>query len=224
MYAPLRDLSPELSFAGRRDCSGRNHRGCLVNHPFIKTHMAGLKSRDGAAFAVQWLSHGSARQLLPRVLGRRRVRSSAVRPRRSGGARRSALKDIPLEHIWDQGLPLGGHPERARISLPNNVVLLICGELLRRYPTAIISAGKAKKEPDGTRELQRLRRNVYPIFRRHATDPYTFLPIRPRGCRHDARGGTQTSPKGCSSSFRSSRLFEPRFGLEPTEAGATTTN
>src|SRR5207245_7885822 len=102
----------------------------------------------------------------------------------------------------------------------NNLVLLIRGELLRRYPNAIIYAGKAKKEADGSRGLDDSDER-YPIFRGTLPDDITFLGFNLSV--DDARGGTPTSPEGFFFVFQE-QPSEPRFGLEPTEASSQTTN
>ena len=56
------------------------------------------------------------------------------------------LKDIPPINTWPLDSTLGDHPNRTDV-VADNVVLLIRGELLKRYPNAIIYAGKAKKSP-----------------------------------------------------------------------------
>jgi hypothetical protein len=129
------------------------------------------------------------------------------------------LKDIPLEHTWDKSKALGDHPIQTD-TVKNNVVLLIRGELLQRYPNAIIYAGKAKKEPDGTRGLDDSDER-YPIFRGTIPGDITFLGFNLSV--DDARGGTPSSPEGFFFVFQE-QPSEPRFGLELTEAGTQTTN
>ena len=54
------------------------------------------------------------------------------------------LKEIPPINTWPISTALGAHPNRTNV-VANNVVLLIRGELLKRYPNTIIYVGKAKK-------------------------------------------------------------------------------
>ncbi len=65
------------------------------------------------------------------------------------------LKDIPEIHTWKLQSELGDHDNReVNGAKEAEVVLVIRGELLKRYPTAVIYAHKAKwqmkKNPDGT--------------------------------------------------------------------------
>jgi hypothetical protein len=101
------------------------------------------------------------------------------------------LKDIPPVHTWPKPLPLGDHPNRTDIVL-NNVVLLVRGELFKRYPTAIIYAGKAKME-GGKRVLDETDER-YPLFRGTLPSDITFLGFNLSV--EDARGGTTASPDG----------------------------
>ena len=54
------------------------------------------------------------------------------------------LKEIPPINTWPISTAPGAHPNRTNV-VANNVVLLIRGKLLKRYPNAIIYVGKAKK-------------------------------------------------------------------------------
>jgi len=65
------------------------------------------------------------------------------------------LKDIPEIHTWTPQSELGDHDNRELNGEKEaEVVLVIRGELLKRYPTAVVYAHKArwqmKKNPDGT--------------------------------------------------------------------------
>jgi hypothetical protein len=126
------------------------------------------------------------------------------------------LKDIPPIHTWPKALPLGDHPNRTDVVL-NNVVLLVRGELFKRYPNAIVYAGKAKRKGD-TRVLDETDER-YPIFRGMLPQDITFLGFNLS--LDDARGGTAQSPEGFFFVFQE-QPSEPRFGLEPTERDATT--
>jgi hypothetical protein len=131
---------------------------------------------------------------------------------------RELLKDIPEIHTWPKPLPLGQHPNRSDVVL-NNVVLLIRGELLKRYPTAIIYAGKAKKV--GTERVLDETDERYPIFGGFLPNDVYFLGFNLSV--EDARGGTAASPDGFFFVFQE-QPSEPRFGLEPLELAGSTTS
>jgi hypothetical protein len=130
---------------------------------------------------------------------------------------RELLKDIPPVNTWPKLLPLGNHPNRTDVVL-NNVVLLVRGELFKRYPTAIVYAGKAKRQGD-TRVLDETDER-YPLFPGTLPNDITFLGFNLSV--DDARGGTAASPEGFFFVFQQ-QPSEPRFGLEPTEQNNPTT-
>src|ERR1700721_1352257 len=121
------------------------------------------------------------------------------------------LKDIPPINAWQLPLPLGQHPNRANI-VPNNLVLVVRGELFKPYPNAIVYAGKAKTLLNGTRVLDETA-ELYPLFRGTLSPDITFLGFNITAA--DARGGTTNSPDGYFFVFQE-QPSEPRFGLEPT--------
>jgi hypothetical protein len=134
------------------------------------------------------------------------------------------LKDIPPINTWLLPSALGDHPNRPNV-VANNVVLLIRGELLKRYPTAIIYAGKAKKSSspnaDPNSRILDTSDERYPIFRGTLGEDMTFLGFNLSVA--DAYGGTAASPEGFFFVFQQ-QPSEPRFGLEPTELSEPTTH
>ena len=208
MYVPLRDLSPEYVLPGVENVPP-NIVGIVVsNHAFIEGYMAGL-------------NHEMARQLLwnnyPTDQRGSYFRQfwdvSAYVPQAGDPTDPAALiellKDIPPIHTWPKPLPLGDHPNRTDIPV-NNVVLLVCGELFKRYPTAIVYAGKARM--DGNTRVLDETDERYPIFRGVLPNDITFLGFNLSV--DDARGGTNNSQHGFFFVFQQ-QPSEPRFGLEP---------
>jgi hypothetical protein len=211
MYAPLRDLSPDYVLPGVELVPPETVGILLANHAFIEGYMVGL-------------NHEMARQLLwndyPTDQRGSYFRQfwdvSAYVPQKGdptdAAQLRELLKDIPPVHTWPKPLPLGQHPNRTDV-VENNVVLLVRGELFKRYPNAIVYAGKAKRASDGTRVLDESDER-YPIFRGTLPTDITFLGFNLS--LDDARGGTHDSPEGFFFVFQQ-QPSEPRFGLEPNE-------
>lgn len=108
--------------------------------------------------------------------------------------------------------PLGQNVNRTDLP-PNNVILLVRGELFRRYPNTIVYAVKAKKGPDG-KPVHDDTDERYPIFRGTLPTDITFLGFNLTV--DDARGGTSNAPDGYLFVFQQPP-GEPRFGLEPVE-------
>lgn len=211
MYAPLRDLSPDYVLPGVELVPPDTLGLLLTNHAFIEAYMVGL-------------NHEMARQLLwndyPTDQRGSYLRQfwdvSAYVPQASDPSDpaklHELLKDIPPIHTWPRPLPLGQHPNRTDI-VQNNVVLLVRGELFKRYPNAIVYAGKAKRDAQGLRVLDETDER-YPIFRGTLPTDMTFLGFNLS--LEDARGGTPQSPEGFFFVFQQ-QPSEPRFGLEPNE-------
>jgi len=114
------------------------------------------------------------------------------------------LKDIPLVPLWDR--QLGDNLNRRDVA-PNNVVLLVRGELFSRYPNAIVYAVKAKQDRKG----KRIRDDVdsYPIFRAPAGRHHFFWDSIWASPMLAAYNGF--SRRNSSSSFQQPPA-EPRFG------------
>jgi hypothetical protein len=211
MYAPLRDLSPEYFLPGV-DQIPDNTLGLLVaNHAFIEAYMVGL-------------NHEMARQLLwngyPTDQRGSYFRQfwdvSSYVPQRTDptdpGKLQELLKDIPPINTWPHPVPLGKHPNRSDI-VASNLVLLVRGELFKRYPSAIVYAGKATRDAQGSRVLGATDER-YPLFRGTLSPDMTFLGFNLTAA--DARGGTAAAPDGFFFVFQQ-QPSEPRFGLEPND-------
>ncbi|MBC6458266.1 hypothetical protein [Actinomadura sp. HBU206391] len=94
-------------------------------------------------------------------------RTALPEPDETADKRRERLYDIPPIHKWSTTTELGGNSRRK-----NDLVLVIRGELLKKYPNAAIYAHKAAwpvlKDPPGTpdtsgeRELAKLPANLPP--------------------------------------------------------------
>ena len=149
MYKPLIDLSadyflPNINFIAENSISLLE-----TNQKFIEAYMVGL-------------NHEFARELIWREYPTDQRGSyfrqfwdassyldlEATDPE----AQREALKDIPPIHRWSKNSSLGDHDHR---ELPGDneqeVVLVIRGELLKKYPNAVIYAHRARWQPkEGT--------------------------------------------------------------------------
>ncbi|HEY7402702.1 MAG TPA: hypothetical protein VIB39_04225 [Candidatus Angelobacter sp.] len=212
MYAPLRDLNPDYVLPGVENVPPNTVGIVVSNHAFIESYMVGLNhemarqllwndyptDQRGSYFRQFW----DVRAYVPHA-------GDPTDP----AALTELLKDIPPVHTWPKPLPLGDHPNRTDIPL-HNVVLLVRGELFKRYPNAIVYAGKAKM--DGNNRVLDESDERYPIFRGVLPNDITFLGFNLSV--DDARGGTAASPNGFFFVFQE-QPSEPRFGLEPNSDG-----
>ncbi|MCY7360180.1 MAG: hypothetical protein LH609_22535, partial [Rudanella sp.] len=137
MYAPLRDISGEYMVPNLKMIQNNVISLLNVNGKFIESYMTGL-------------NHEFARELLWREYPTDQ-RGSFFRQfwdvREVMGAspikaKIEQFKDIPELHRWAMNRELGDHNNRNAVK--DNVVLVVRGELLKRYPNTVIYAQKAE--------------------------------------------------------------------------------
>lgn len=150
MYKPLTDLSAEL-FLPNINLIEQNSITLLeTNQKFIESYMVGL-------------NHEFARELLWReyptdMMGSYfrqfwDVSTFFNTENLEDEDLKEKLRDIPELHTWTRPSKLGDHDNREEGGAnEEEVVLVIRGELLKKYPTAVIYAHKARWQlkPDGT--------------------------------------------------------------------------
>jgi hypothetical protein len=220
MYAPLRDLDEQYVLPGVNLVPPNSVGIVISNHAFIEAYMVGL-------------NHEMARQLLwndyptdQRGSYFRQFWDVSTYVPEPGDptdpiALAELLKDIPPINTWPLPVPLGDHPNRTDVPL-DNVVLLVRGEIFKRYPNAVVFAAKAIRTGN-TLDIDETDDSAYKyhIFRGQLSDDITFLGFNLS--EEDARGGTAASPDGYFFVFQQ-QPSEPRFGLEPTESSNPTVN
>lgn len=150
MYEPLTKLSAEL-FLPNINLIEQNSITLLeTNQKFIEAYLVGL-------------NHEFARELLWREYPTDQrgsyfrqfwdVRGFLSSGNETDDELKEKLRDIPELHLWPRSSKLGEHDHR---EVPGEtgeeVVLVIRGELLKKYPTAVIYAHRAawQLKPDGT--------------------------------------------------------------------------
>ncbi|GAA5196439.1 hypothetical protein GCM10023322_65370 [Rugosimonospora acidiphila] len=144
MYEPLVDLSDEAFVPGLHYVEPNSVTLLETNQSFIEAYLVGL-------------NHEFARELLWREYPTDQRGSyfrqfwdvrTQLRADAGTAAGREALKDItPLDH-WPRLSHLGDHDNReATRRNEEELVLVIRGELLKKYPNAIISAQPARWQP-----------------------------------------------------------------------------
>lgn len=215
MYKPLKELSQEYILPGVQ-LIPPNSLGLLeTNHEFIEAYMVGL-------------NHEMARQLLvnnyptdQRGSYFRQFWDVSAYVRQPGdpadpAALAEKLKDIPPVHTWPLGSRLGDNENRKDV-VKNNIVLVVRGELLKRYPNTIIFAGIAVLDPV-TGELHLDEKAgaeadyKHPIFGASLSPDITFFGFNLSA--DEALGNDSSAPHGYFFGFQQVPT-EPRFGLEP---------
>jgi hypothetical protein len=143
MYRPLVDISPEL-FLPNLNLIPPNSITLLETHQrFIEAYMVGLNHEFSRE--LLWREYPTdARGSYFRQFWD--VSSYVDTSGRPPQQLREALRDIPPIHGWLPESSLGDHDHRAaeRGAGDEEVVLVIRGELLKRYPTAVIYAHRAE--------------------------------------------------------------------------------
>jgi hypothetical protein len=242
MYKPLVVLSSEL-FLPNIDLVQQNSITLLeTNQRFIEAYLVGL-------------NHELARELLWREYPTdqrgsyfRQFWDVAAQPPLPGEtpeAARERLRDVPPLHRWPRHSALGGHDQReAGGDAEEEVVLVIRGELLKRYPNAVIYAQRARWNfADGQIDPTRERELVELTPEEEAAPPRAKLrmPLYEAKVEPDiyflgfdltaevAKGGTGAQPTDDPGWFfvLRERPGEPRFGLdveEPSQRRARVTS
>ncbi|HKE97907.1 MAG TPA: hypothetical protein VKG45_03105 [Actinomycetes bacterium] len=226
-FRPLVDLSPEL-FCPNVNLVPPNSITLLETNPrFIESYLVGL-------------NHEMARELLWREYPTDQrgsvfrqfwdVRSVLPLPGETAQARSERLRDIPPIHTWDKASKLGQHNNRG--PSVEDLVLVIRGELLKKYPTAVIYAHRAdwRRHPDGSIDPTQERRLVALTPAEEADPPHAKvrMPLFDAKVEPDiyffgfdlteeqARGGTGANPNDDPGWFFviKERPGDPRFGLD----------
>jgi hypothetical protein len=232
MYKPLADLSSEL-FLPHINLIPPNSMTLLEsNQRFIEAYMVGL-------------NHEMARELLWREYLTDQRGSyfrqfwdvSMVLPPKPTPDDREKLRDIPELHTWSLHSGLGDHNQRATHGQAAQLVLVIRGELLKRYPTAVIYAQKSQwhRKPDHTIDVNAERELVdltpaeedslpadkirMPLFEAKVDPDIYFIGFDLTAL--EARGGTKATDDPGWFFVIKERPGEPRFGLDDVPEGET---
>lgn len=223
MYKPLRNLSSEL-LCPNIDLVPQNTLSLLVtNQDFIESYMVGLNHEMGRE--LLWREYptdqrGSYFRQFWDV-------SDYVNKDTTLSEKQLAkkLKDIPNIHEWISTTKLGTHNHRESGGDTEQLVLLVRGELLKRYPNAVIYAHRAEWQRDDdssiNKNLPRLLAPIeteqhqknnekYPLYSAQVKPDIFFIGFdltveEARGLDEDDAGWFFVLKE---------RVGEPRFGLD----------
>ncbi len=146
-----------------------------------------------------------------------------------GPAAREALRDVPPLHAWRVDSPLGAHDAREVAGASEDeLVLVIRGELLKRYPNAVIYAHRADWTRTAAGDVDRTRPRRLadlpagdpprshvrmPLYRARVDPDVHFLGFDLT--EEEARGSTGADTQNPGWFFViKERPGEPRFGLD----------
>ncbi|HSC28254.1 MAG TPA: hypothetical protein VLD67_13330, partial [Vicinamibacterales bacterium] len=210
MYEALRDVSQELLLPGLEAVKPNTVTLLETNPRFIEAYMVGLNQE--MARELLWREYptdqrGSYFRQFWDVRGR------IPAPRTAADIEQ--LKDIPEIHRWQAQNGLGNNMTGG--SIEGRLVLLVRGELLRRFPTAVVYAARARFEtgPGGrpTRRRVPTDEERYPLFRGTLEPDVTFVGFDLE--EDEARGDPE--PENNDPGWFlviQQQPTEPRFGLD----------
>jgi len=161
MYAFLKKISDELFLPNIHLIEENSITLLETNQKFIESYMVGLNHEF--ARELLWREYptdqrGSYFRQFWDVSGA--LKDPALK-NKSEDEQREPYYDIPKLHEWRRSSKLGGHDNRQPPNEParEEVVLVIRGELLKKYPTAVVYAHKAiwTKDEQGNFDVNRER-------------------------------------------------------------------
>lgn len=235
MYKPLVAMSDELFLPNLQYIEQNSISLLETNQRFIEAYLVGLNhefarellwreyptDQRGSYFRQFWDVSG--------VLDRENLDKEALREK---------LRDIPPIHRWSQSSNLGDHDHReVPGTTEDELVLTIRGELLKKYPTAVIYAQKADWARTGTgaidkTQARRLISFVGDIEEANPPPDKIRTPLYEAKVDPDiyffgfdltaeeAKGETASNPNDAGWFFViKERPGEPRFGLDVDQDG-----
>jgi hypothetical protein len=163
MYRPLAEMSAELLVPNLNLIENNSLTLLVTNQKFIEAYMVGLNHEF--ARELLWREYPTDQRGTP--FRQFWDVSSFVSGTAADEARRESLRDIPPLHRWSRRSALGEHDARERPAdsggAEEEVVVVIRGELLKRYPSAVIYA-QAAEWPRQNDAIDRGReRNLVPL-------------------------------------------------------------
>jgi hypothetical protein len=207
MSQPLIELSQDWLLPGLEHVPPNTVSLLRTNQRFVEAFMVGLNHEF--ARELLWNEYptdqrGSYFRQFWDVSGRVPEPGETVDP--------EMLKDVRPIHGWSRTSDLG-HNGMQGPNAPEPLVLLVRGDLLRRYPNALVYAVKAEDNPDGPRTLGDEER--HPLFRGRLDPDVSFFGFNLDETQ--VRGGS-----GNAGWFfvLQEQPSEPRFGLDVGEPPA----
>ncbi len=226
MYAPLRDISPELLLPNLNLIQPNTITLLETHPPFIESYMVGLNHEFGKELLWREFPTDTRPSSFRQFWDVKGLITAA--PQQSAEQLAEAWKDISPIDTWTSQSTLGTH---SRQQAKKNLVLAVRGELLKRYPRTIIYAQRAHLYKDagtGTprperppvilevqTEAQMTTELRFPIFRAEIEPDYRFFgfPLTIEEARGDEDPRTDTDDWGWYFVIQQIP-GEPRFGMD----------
>lgn len=204
MYAPLAAVSQDWMLPGLDRVPPNTVTTALTNQRFIEAYMVGLNHE--MARELQWNEYPTDM----RGTYFQQFWDSAG----SEGPPSSLLDITPLSS-WDRASMLGTHPVRIPPPGGQHLVLLVRGEVFRRYPNTQVYAVKALPAPGGVHQLGT--EELLPAFSGRLPPDVAFFGFKLTA--EEARGDeTEGSTNQGWFFILQEHPSEPRFGLDVPDA------
>ncbi|MEZ4701000.1 MAG: hypothetical protein R2834_11760 [Rhodothermales bacterium] len=234
MYKPLVDLSSELFLPNIQFVAENSISLLETNQRFIESYMVGLNHEFGRELLWREYPTDQRGSYFRQFWD---VSSFLDRTGADPEALKESLRDIPPIHRWSKFSNLGDHDNREKPGEnEEELVLVIRGELLKKYPTAVIYAQRAawEKKGDGTPDKTKPRRliAVTPAEEENPPESKIRTPLYEAKVDPDiyffgfdltaleAKGETEEDPDDPGWFFViKERPGEPRFGLDVDQDG-----
>jgi hypothetical protein len=235
MYEALKAISIELFLPNINLVPDNSITLIETNPPFIESYMVGLNHEFGRK--LLWREYptdqrGSYFRQFWDVRGY--IDSEGL----SEDPLKEKLYDIPELHLWSHASSLGEHDNRVPAGQAGaQTVLVIRGELLKKYPTAVIYAHRAEwaRNPDQSIDLTRPRSLVTltvaeeqtpprdkmrtPLYEAKADPDVSFLGFDLTIAEVRGQSGEQPGDDPGWFFVIKERPGDPRFGLELARTG-----
>jgi hypothetical protein len=169
MYEPLKNLSDEL-FLPNLNLIGQNTISLLeTNQKFIEAYMVGVNHEMGRELLWREYPTDQRGSYFRQFWDARGARTP---PGLTPEQRKELLRDIPPINTWLRASELGDHDHREEgRENEEELVLVIRGELLKKYPNAVIYAQKAQWALSGGQPDPSQERTLIPLGPAEEADP-----------------------------------------------------
>jgi len=207
MYEPLRAISQDWLLPGVSAVPPNTVGALTTNQAFIEAYMVGLNHEMSRVLLFNEYptdQRGSYFRQFWDIRGYVGLPGNETDP--------EAMRDILPIHTWPKANALGRNTARRPPPSGEHLVLLVRGELLKRYPTATVQAVRARWV-SGRRELDETSVKA-PVFGGTLDPDLVFYGFELSAS--EARGSTALSGDPGWFFVLKEHPTEPRFGLDAT--------
>ncbi|MFJ5778894.1 hypothetical protein [Streptomyces sp. NPDC093094] len=207
MYEPLRDLDQEWLLPGVGRIPPDTATLLRTNQRFVEAYMAGLSHEMGRELLYHEYPTDQRGTYFRQFWDVRGVAGPG-----GGAADPATLRDIEEIHRWGPATALGAHTGRTPAPREGHVVLLVKGEILRRFPNTLVYAVRTVLD-QGRRALGEERE--FPVFEGRLDPDISFygFDLLP----DDVRGDEDPQQDQGWYFMLQEQPTEPVFGLDPDD-------